>query len=532
MTAAGSDGSNVTSILSIDVHEEIRKICGQQLSSPAERLVELVRTVVRYGARAVRIQVGLRWATIDSVGGSIPNDVIEHLSTLGETRLPAKKRHSALVACEGQNLVGLMSLLGSGEAEIESATEAGSLRLDLAAGGRPIVTRGSQRPAGIQIRVGRRGRRRDEIVALRSACKFASLPIFLSGELISAGLVTEDCFLEMTMRSGGLECRVGLPRAGELCQTTTLCQEVVCRESYSLSRRGFVHLAVVRDSRATGPDRIRTAAVQRLVQTARQKLYASMRESLSALSLADRRVARNLLFRRCERSGDLSHIEGLRLFRLLNGDVVDVDRLRAAARKGAIWAVETSASRRHWLVHPAEVFLLDAREREFVVKELGMRVMHPPSLTRDTLLSRAQREFVALGRRLRDGLRSLAARVAGVQPLNHTLLEPAERQLIAALQAELGCGRYVPPGLPRDVSREMRILMSRRGSLPLRVRRTGGGLCLLVPRHHPQVKRMVAAFSREPASLYASFAVLFGGHDGFGRRKAALQEALITSAAT
>jgi hypothetical protein len=531
MTAAGLQSGPAAQILTIDVEAEIRKICGQQFSSPAERLVELVRTVVRYGARAVRVQVGLRWATIDTIGGSIPNDVIEYLSALGDARLESNQRHAALIACEAEHLVGLMALLGAGGAEIQTANGGGLLGLQLPAGARPIVTRGSETAPGIRIRVARRGQRRQEIAALRAACRFASLPIFLSGELVSAGMRTEDCLLEMTARSGQLECRVGLPRTGELCQTTILCQEVVSRESYSLSRRGFVHLAVVRDLGATSPDRIRPALVKSLVSAAREKLYTTLRESLPAMPLADRRVARNLLFRRCERSADLSHIEGLRLFRLLSGDVVDLGQLRAAARDGAIWAIDSSATRRPWLVPPAELFLLDAKERDFVVKQLGMRIMQPPLLTRDTLLSRGRRMLVAAGRSLRDGLRSISARVAGVQPLSHTMLVPVERQLIAALRAELASGRYVVPGLSRDVSREVRVFMSRRGSLPLRVRRTSGGLCLLVPRHHPQVIRVVTAFCREPASLYPSLAVLFGGHDGFGKRKAALQEALIASGA-
>ena len=47
-------------LLSIDVEAEIKKLCGRQLDSPAERLVELARLAIQSGGRAVRVDVRRR----------------------------------------------------------------------------------------------------------------------------------------------------------------------------------------------------------------------------------------------------------------------------------------------------------------------------------------------------------------------------------------------------------------------------------------------------------------------------------------
>ena len=115
------------------------------------------------------------------------------------------------------------------------------------------------------------------------------------------------------------------------------------------------------------------------------------------------------------------------------------------------------------------------------------------------------RSLVTRGRRrLGLGLRQLGGGLLGGQPLATALLVPEERRFLSAIEAEITAGRFVLPGVAELLSRRVTVAMSRRGSLPLRVRRHAEQLCLLVPRRHPRVVRMVALLARDPASLIRS----------------------------
>ncbi|MEE8410064.1 MAG: hypothetical protein V3T05_10685 [Myxococcota bacterium] len=518
-------------LLTIDVRAEIRKLCGEQFSCPADRLVELIRLVIRFGARAVRVNVGWRWVTVETIGGMLPIDLIEYLMALADPRLGAKQRHRALVALDAAKLQGLMALLGAPRASLYTAGPTGELQLNLRGELAPTLSRGPETAPTIRLRVARRGGRHEELRAIQRACRFSSVPIFSSGRQVSGGMRVDDCLIDITQRLGPLECRVGLPRTGELCQTTMLCQEVVFKESFYMSRRGFIHLAVVRDVEATSVDQMCSERVKALVHSARKELYRRLRTVLPQLSSVDQKIVRNMLFRRCERSGDGMVIYGLRMFRRLSGDPVDLDTLRSVARDRTVWAVEPNTPQRNWLVPAAAIYVLDGRDRDFLGRQVGLSFVQPPSMSRDGLVARLGRACGRLGRWTRDSARRLLEQIGGAEPLSTGQLLPIERVFIMALQTEITSGRYAVPGIPPEVSRQVQVTMARRGSLPLRLRRRGDGLCLLVPRRHPDVVRMVTATQRDAANLYPAFAVLFGGHDGLGKRKAAYQELLIAAGA-
>jgi hypothetical protein len=510
-------------LLTIDVEAEIRKLCGRQLDSPAECLVELTRLAIQSGGKAVRVDVRRRATTIQTIGGSLSDAVLEALALVGDPTQPSRERHAALVAIEAAHGVGLLTLVAAPAATVTVSNAAGGRTLLLEAGRSPRWIRARESGPGLILRIARRGRRGTERQTLRERCAFASMPVFLDGRLVSRGLVVDDCIIELVVDAAGLTCKVGLPRTGQLSRTTMLVQEVVARETYTASRRGAVHIAVVRDRVATGIEQVDLRGANVLVRSVRNELYERLARGFNDLAARDRLAARELLLRYAEKAGRTGLLVGVPLFRRLSGDRVDVEAVRALARGGAVWAVEPDTSTRRYVVDARQVLVLERGEREFVARSLGLGIQEPPALSRDTLVTR----LTFIWRRLKDGLldrgRRVVGRLLGAHPIAPGRWTAVERALMGAVQDELASGRYSLPAVAAPVSRGARVLLVERGSLPLMLRRRGADWFLLVPRRHPRVVQVMRLFAREPSSLYPIMAALFGGHDGYGVAKAALQ---------
>jgi len=515
--------SKLDQLLTIDVEAEIRKLCGRQLGDPADQVVELIRLAIRVGAQSVRVRVGFRWVDIESIGGVLPESSLRWLCATADPQLPAKDRHEALLRCEAEQGVGLLSLVTATAAVITSNNPRAQHQLRLCSGDPPRYTRRSTAAPGINIRVTREASRRQTRMVLERACRFSEVPVFLDGRTISSGEDLDACLVRTQVHHEDLVCDVGLPRSGELCQTVWLSDELVRKESFGVSPRGYVHVAVIR-----GPgDNIDAATAKNIVHQARSWLYDSLRAQLPRLRGADLRAARDLLFRRVERGGDEAELAGLPLFRRLSGDRVDLSALRRATRAGTVWAVEPGARRRHWLVQPESIFVLDARERELLTEHLRIACQEPPAMAGSSLVSGVRRVVRGAGRKMARGVSGLIGRALGGQPVNLASLSESERRLVAAVQSELSAGHFSLPGISARLSRRIHVDVCERGSLPLQVRRRGDRLAVVIPRRHAAVTRMVAALEREPASLLVVMAVLFAGHDGYGRAKIRWHEAAL-----
>jgi hypothetical protein len=373
--------------------------------------------------------------------------------------------------------------------------------------------------------VARQASNRQTRQALERACRFAQVPVFLGRRLISGAADLDECLLRRRTALERLVCDVGLPRSGELCQTVVLQDELVLKETFGVSPRGFVHLAVLRDrtGRAVALDN----EVHQVIHRARACLYAALRDRLPRLQGADRRAARDLLFRRLERGGDEIDLAGAAIFRRLAGDPADLAALRRASRAGTVWAVEPRARRRRWLVEPESVFVLDARERALLAEYLRILCQEPPSVARRSPWF-ASRQWLRHGARvLSRASGAVVGRWVGGQPVSAAELSGGERLLMQLVQAELSEGRFSLPGLAARLSERSIVEVCERGSLPLRPRRRGDRLVLSLPRRHNAVVRMVAAVQTDATNILPAMAILFGGHDGYGRAKVGLHEAAL-----
>jgi hypothetical protein len=106
-------------------------------------------------------------------------------------------------------------------------------------------------------------------------------------------------------------------------------------------------------------------------------------------------------------------------------------------------------------------------------------------------------------------------------------LSRGERRLMRLVQAELSEGRFSLPGISARLSERTIVEVCERGNLPLRPRRRGDRLVLSLPRRHNAVVRMVAAVQTDVTNILPVMAILFGGHDGYGRAKVGLHESAL-----
>ncbi len=515
--------SDLGNLFSIDVDAEVRKLCGRQFASDVDRLAEMVRTAIAQGAVEVHLEFGRRKVVLDATGAHFPAPLLDTLYEIRNPQAPAARRHAAVVACERGAGLGLLALLAEPHLRILS----GGQQLLIAPGRvRRGERRGGRSGDGLRIEI-RRRTTAAEIAQLKRACRYSRVPIHIDNQRCSHAGESAEAIVSLQFRTDAFEGWVGVPRDDELCRTAYLYREVIHRETVGVSGRGFSHVAAVWARQARSGEEIPLADISRAVRSVRVDLYRRLPQLLPTLADADQRAVRNLLFRRCERSRDPEPLRGLAIFRRLAGEPVAIETVRATATERTILAVEAGAAPKPWIADPRRVFCLDERERGLLSDLLGLAVVEPPVRVPDSAWRR-------LRGRLRNGtvaVLRLTQRVIGYllagRQVDPALLTAQEQHFVAAVETELGSGRFLLPGISWELSRRMPVVMIDRGSLPARVVRHGNHRALEVPRGDRVLRDAVAAVAVDPGNVYPALALVMGGYDGFGARKRAHQEALL-----
>ena len=70
---------NSESLLTIDVHAEIRKLCKRRFAGASELVVELIRTVIKLGASEVRIVSKSRYVKIEAMDATLTNEMFDQI---------------------------------------------------------------------------------------------------------------------------------------------------------------------------------------------------------------------------------------------------------------------------------------------------------------------------------------------------------------------------------------------------------------------------------------------------------------------
>lgn len=515
-------------LLSIDVDAEIRKLCGEQFSSPVEHVVALVRYLVLAGSRRIRLRISRR-VVIEADRATLPTSVLSYLEQVADQRANSRHRHQALAAIESLEGSPLLAMLSLEWGVISVPQREGTTQLVIQKG--MVRRRKIRLTKAVVLALTIKAKRAQLRYALMEACRFARVPVFIDGDEVQRSLHLEDCLLTARFREGPIEGIVGLPRHQSLCRVTYLLGQVVWRERVRMSRRGSVHVAVVQAPNVRRAEELPLRRMEAEVVRMRERLYESVRKGFFEMRPGDREAARDLFFRRGEK-GDQSLLVGLAIFERLEGEAVDLEGLQRAATDGVLFAVEPDTRPRRWMVGPEQIFVLDRRARRFVSAQCGLTVVQPAVRAGDSVWHRLHSRLFGWHRNVGPAVQSVWARLLGARPVPAADLRAEERALLEALEAEVQSGRFVLPGMGQESSQAVHVEMLQRGPLPAKVRRLGAGWVLGLPRQNPLVRQAVRAYAADPRVLYIVYPALLGGHNGFAKARSTGQRKLLAATDT
>lgn len=503
-------------LLSIDVEEELSKLALGRLRNHSQAPVALARLAASAGASRLRITVERRRLLVEHDGEVPDAPTLASLRTLLDRRQDSMARHAALEELESQGMLDLLVAfaLGADRVELDMAAPV-SRSLVVAGGGNRVKFLPSARKRGVAITVsgGRRtpAKERAELV---DALKHASFKVVVDGRRVNRGPHLVDMLIQTSIDRGSFRGVIGLPRQGLAGITRILVNGILEREQWESPASGAVWEAVI-----DGPAALEPANTD-LLRDATEELYSRLRERYEEMDSADRQRIKQLLFRLADHGAGKAATGSARLFSTVEGERVGAEALLQAALGRVIRAIGDSARRDRYDLSRT-VFVLDEQDRGFVERHLRLVVREPP---RRPEARRWRNLFSRLAERLKRKAREAVRFLIRAQEVPEEDLGDDERRFLGALKRVLGAG-LVQQGEVTGVAFVRGRLVGWK-----RTSQEGQELQLMLSRKHPKVRSMVAAFDKDPKSLYAACMLLADGERAFGGRTEEVLQLILQSA--
>jgi hypothetical protein len=503
-------------LLSIDVEEELSKLALGRLRNLSQAPVALARLAASAGASHLRIIVERRRLRVEHDGDVPDAPTLSSLRALLDRDEDSMLRHAALEELESKGMLDLLVAfaLGAERVDLDMAAPV-SRRLVVAEGGSRVEFMPTTLKRGVVITIwGGRHTPVAERAELVDALKHARFQVVVDGRRVDRGPHLVDMLVQTSIERGSFQGVIGLPRQGLAGITRTLVNGVLEREIWESPSNGAVWEAVIDGPKALEPENTT------LLQDAIEELYSRMRQHYEKMDSNDRQRIKQLLFRLADHGAGRAAIGSARLFSTVEGERVGVEALLQAALGRVVRAIGEGARRERYDLSRT-VFVLDEQDRGFVERHLHLVVREPPRRPE----ARKWRDFFS---RWAEGLKRMVRVVPRIliraREVPAEDLIDAERRFLGALERILDAG-LVWDG---DVSAVAFV----RGRL-VGWRKTGDEgheTRLLLSRKHPKVRAMVAAFEKDPKSLYASCMLLADGERAFGSRSEEVLQVILQSA--
>lgn len=470
-------------LLTIDVAAEVRKLA-EALGEDGSRLpIELVRLLVRSGAREIAVSLLRSQLRLRADGAGFDPSLLSDLAALRDPRASGARRHRALLRLEAE-APALLGLAGLAACDVLVETAGCRFRH---AGSRPPEITTAAREAGTRITVeGFRNERERARLALEEACRFAPARIRLEGREIPRGF--EDVLAHIALPAP-LSGALALPARGETARVLLLQGGVVAARLTIPEAPCFE--AAVELAGGRSPSQLREAAVPlvpALIAAAVELLHEAG-EHIRDFADEDQRRIRRQLLAAARRHGNAS--SALKL-PLVAGYVAGETRwfslldLRPSSG-GAVLALHPGQDPRGMVAGPDPVVVLDAQERRLLGELLGLRFAppapRPPS-----------RRWEGWRRVLRALLLLLDRRPG--RPIPEERLSSGERAFLAAL-GEAGASACLAEGVGP-------------------VRRRAGRWA--IPRGNPLAAACRRVVTRDPAWGYTAALALLGERGALAQR--------------
>jgi hypothetical protein len=512
-----SQNIDVSSLLTIDVESELRKLTQAQLQGPWQLPAELVRRALHAGATRVEVELHRTGLLVRSLGDRIDFETLRELAALLDVKRSPRRRHRALSALEQTGALSLLGLVGlepssvqivSPNANAEGETMGLSWERDAA-----ITLQRFRPPYPDHVQVAVRGTKLDRARArewLVGVARFAPAEIQLDKRPLPRavnqgfGEVFSLARLSSPRQDSGppLVGTLALPREGELARLYLLQDGLVTTHMSLTDAPCFEATIEMRDLAEPGASAARlrdvitpviptivSAAIEHMIAIAGEgRLAASERARLTQLLLqAARRdrgqaktIARLPLFRGLERDGRERWCDLLALRQSIQDE--GGERLL-----DALFPDQDPAE----FAPEGRVYVLDESERALLGEILDLGFRQP---RRRVEARRGLARFLREGPRMR-GRELLAGLRPRGRPLPDGELDPEERHLLGMLRAQMsGC----------------EITMCT-GAGP--VRRLRGPDKLLLPRECDRVRAAVLAVGHDGAWVYPALLALLDGNE-------------------
>lgn len=482
--------SDAQGLLSVDVDAQLRKLPGRRNLSRHHYPVELIRGALARGAGTVNVSISRKWVEVMDDGAPPAPSVLAALAGAYDAARSDVERTAALEVFEdgvGLELLGAFSPTPS-SVEVACAAERGSRQMLFRNGRLAADGMVHHERVGTRIRICRSGNPGREREAVLEHCRFASGRVLLDGRQVAPG--QPPGALAATRVAAALEHGPGvlwIPLAGDVCRVRLLRNGVVFRQAALPARLGFLfHVALEADELPSG------AALENLRLVAEEQ-YGLLSRRYPSLDPGQQDRTDELMFLLHRRGGESALVASHAPFRIRGrDDRLSLGAVRALEREGPLVAVR-AGSLQDWHVGgdgAGKALALTARQREFLVTDLGYRIMDPPR-PEGGLWAGVQRFWVRAGD-LASG--RLFSRFDAVPD---DLLDPGERAFLAALSG------HVVPQLAELV------VFVRGGGRRCWVEEMAAGRRRLgILRSHRLVKSAVSAFARDPENLRIFVALL------------------------
>lgn len=502
MNAPDAENIDLSSLLTIDVGSELRKLSSAQLQGPWQIPAEVARRGLRAGATRVDVRTRRGGVEVTDDGAPISPTILQATAALLRSDADNERRHAALTTLEHAGGLALLAVCGLARKRLVVEVDTPRERLVLRADDKNATlsrapSNGTRRNS---VRIDSPALDRRQVQTwLKSVGRFDGGRIHLDGAPLPSGW-------SETLAHGPLRAptpgRVGLPFEGETTHVWLLEHGIVTGH-LTVPDAPVFEAAIEMGSEATdlSAARLREATMPHIahIVAGAVRLACAFGPRAHTLDPSQRARFARLLLAAARRRIELEQVVQVPVFRVIDGGdqrlASLLDLRRACTEGNTLYALYPSQDPAGFALGERLTLIADATERSGLAEVLTARFRPPNPRERGRSAKAAAKQWgEALGR--------LATRIRhpfAAKPANPDTLSPGEHRLIEAVRALLVEGR----GTPTDV-------MLCEGAGPIR---TGGPEqnTLLLPRANPDVRSAVAAVSADASWAYPATLALLQG---------------------
>lgn len=365
------------SLLKIDVALEIQKLTQNRFKSGTEWAVALCRHLISQKSKVLEIRVENGHLRFLSQGTEINPRALQRLSVIFDAGKPLEERHVAIVEIEESPSFELLCAFYLKNANVHMRSNQNRLHVVKARHttlSLQQATDANVSASPITVVDVKSGKIKAAILkkVLFNACRHARIPVYMNGVNIAEGLVLPNCFAQQAFEVDGVKGVVGIPMNSDFVRQVTLRHGVVVKDSLKQPAFGLLYHAIADSAHEIDE-------LQHLRSVVRNQ-YLQLRSQVEQLHSAQRKRAIEVLFGRFLETKDRKYIYGVHAFENVEGLRYTIEQIQSLAAQGPLYGIppQSEKSSPAWLACGRRVFALDARQWNFLEKELEISIVVPP----------------------------------------------------------------------------------------------------------------------------------------------------------